>query len=101
MGARRPPYVFTELGVAMLSSVLNSAHAVQMNIVIMRTFVRMREVMASQKELSLKVDRIGEHVRQQGNAIALLADEIHHLKTTKEKPARRIGFLAAPSQRTL
>ncbi len=93
--------MFTELGVAMLSSVLNSSHAVQMNIVIMRTLVRMREVMASPKELALRVDRIGEHVRQQGSAIALLADEIQQMREPKEKPARKIGFLAAPTQRTL
>src|SRR5690348_8325474 len=44
MGLRRPPYVFTELGVAMLSSVLRSERAVQMNILIMRAFVRLREL---------------------------------------------------------
>ncbi|HTC79315.1 MAG TPA: hypothetical protein VK657_11925, partial [Terriglobales bacterium] len=48
------PYAFTELGVAMLSSVLNSARAIQMNIVIMRAFVRLREVLATHKALARK-----------------------------------------------
>ena len=60
MGLRRPPYAFTELGVAMLSSVLNSARAVQMNILIMRAFVRMREILATHKALAAKVDKLEE-----------------------------------------
>lgn len=52
MGLRRPPYAFTEQGVAMLSSVLNSKLAIQVNVAIMRTFVRLREMIISNKELA-------------------------------------------------
>lgn len=53
-GRRYRPYVFTELGVAMLSSVLNSERAVQMNIIVMRAFVKLRELMATHKDLARK-----------------------------------------------
>jgi hypothetical protein len=57
-GRRTPPYAFTELGVAMLSSVLNSERAVQINILIMRAFVRLRTLLATHKELARQVDEI-------------------------------------------
>ena len=55
-GRRYLPYVFSEHGVAMLSSVLNSKRAVQMNIVIIRAFIKLREVLATQKDLARKID---------------------------------------------
>src|SRR5467141_1520665 len=57
-GRRYLPYAFTELGVAMLSSVLNSARAVQMNILIMRAFVKLREVLASHQALARKIEKL-------------------------------------------
>jgi ORF6N domain len=57
-GRQTPPYVFTELGVAMLSSVLNSERAVQINILIMRAFVRLRTLLATSKELARRLDEI-------------------------------------------
>jgi hypothetical protein len=54
-GRRYPPYVFTEQGVAMLSSVLNSERAVKVNIEIMRTFVRLRQMLASNAELAVLI----------------------------------------------
>src|ERR1035441_3147216 len=60
-GRQTSPYAFTELGVAMLSSVLNSERAVQMNIIIMRAFVRMRELLASHKDLAEKVEKAGAY----------------------------------------
>lgn len=56
-GRRYPPFAFTEQGVAMLSSVLRSKRAVQMNIVIMRAFVRLREIMATHKELATRIGK--------------------------------------------
>jgi hypothetical protein len=65
MGFRRRPYAFTEQGVAMLSSVLTSRRAIDVNIAIMRAFVRMRQVLALNKELADKLDeverKLGEH----------------------------------------
>src|SRR5438067_12156329 len=62
---RSTPYAFTEQGVAMLSSVLNSQRAIEVNIAIMRAFVRLREILGSHKELARKLDdlerQVGEH----------------------------------------
>jgi hypothetical protein len=60
MALRRPPYAFTELGVAMISTVLRSKNAIQINIAIMRTFVKVREVVATHRDLARKVQ---EHDR--------------------------------------
>jgi hypothetical protein len=92
-GRRYLPYAFTELGVAMLSSVLNSERAVQMNIIIMRAFVRLREVLAGNKELAHRLEQVEAKLRQHGGAIGLLADEIRKLKQPPPVPPRpRIGF---------
>ena len=58
MGLRRPPYAFTEQGVAMLSSVLRSKQAVQVNVEIMRAFVRLREILSSQTKLAQRLDEL-------------------------------------------
>jgi hypothetical protein len=57
-GGRRTPFAFTELGVAMLSSVLNGERAVQMNMAIMRAFVRMRELIAGNKDIAARVEKL-------------------------------------------
>jgi hypothetical protein len=57
-GRRHPPYAFTEQGIAMLSSVLNSARAIQVNIAIMRTFVRLRQILATHEELALRLEHL-------------------------------------------
>lgn len=92
MGLRRPPYAFTELGVAMLSSVLNSKRAVQMNILIMRAFVQIRELLASNKELALRVEKLEAGQKDHASIIGILAEEIDQLKLIPEPPKRRIGF---------
>jgi hypothetical protein len=94
-GRRFPPYAFTELGVAMLSSVLKSARAVQMNIVIMRAFVRLREVVATHQELGRKVARLEVAQRRHESIIANVVDEIDRLRQPAlKKSRRRIGFIA-------
>src|SRR5258705_10439856 len=70
MGLRRPPYAFTELGVAMLSSVLNSERAVQMNILIMRAFVKLRELLAGNKEMARKTEQMETDQRHQSQTQA-------------------------------
>jgi hypothetical protein len=93
-GRRYLPYAFTEHGVAMLSSVLNSQRAVQMNITIIRAFIKLREVAAINQDVAQRLDRIEGKLRQHGGAIALLADEIRKLKQPPlEAPKRRIGFV--------
>ena len=92
MGLRRPPYAFTEHGVAMLSSVLKSARAVQMNILIIRAFVKMRELLASHKDLAMRVERLEANQKRHSSVIDILADEIDQIKKVPELPKRRIGF---------
>jgi hypothetical protein len=69
MGLRRRPYAFTELGVAMLSSVLKSDRAVRMNILIMRAFVGLREILASHKDLARAIEDMGRRQDEQAEQI--------------------------------
>ncbi|MDO8649394.1 MAG: ORF6N domain-containing protein [Candidatus Peregrinibacteria bacterium] len=90
-GRRYPPYAFTEQGVAMLSSVLHSDRAVEVNIEIMRAFVRLREMLASHKDLARKLaeleEKYDEHFRVVFDAIRQLMEPL-----TSRKKKRRIGF---------
>jgi ORF6N domain len=79
MGLRRPPYAFTELGVAMLSSVLTSDRAVRMNIRLMRAFVRMRELLATHKALAAKIEKLEAGHRDHAIAISLVATVVRTL----------------------
>lgn len=92
MGLRRPPYAFTEHGVAMLSSVLNSKRAVQMNILIIRAFVQIRELLASNKDLAARVEKLEAGQKEHGSIIGILAEEIDELKLLPDAPKRRIGY---------
>ena len=89
-GLRRRPYAFTEQGVAMLSSILRSERAVQVNVAIMRTFVRLREMLASNREL---VHRLDELERKYDARFRAVFDAIRKLmETSPIPPKRRIGF---------
>jgi hypothetical protein len=85
-------YAFTEEGVAMLSSVLNSPRAVQMNIAIMRAFVRLREVLSSHSELAAKLKELEDRVEKHDEHIRTLFSAIRQLMESPEKPKREIGF---------
>jgi len=84
------PYVFTEQGVAMLSSVLNSERAVQVNIEIMRAFVRLRELMSTHKDLARKLETLEKKYDAQ---FKVVFDAIRQLMTQPEPKKRKIGFL--------
>jgi phage regulator Rha-like protein len=86
------PYAFTEHGIAMLSSVLRSKRAVQMNIQIIRAFIRMREMLAEHKDLALRVDKLEAAQKRHVSVITLLANEIREMKNLPEPAKRRIGF---------
>jgi hypothetical protein len=89
-GIRRAnPYAFTEQGVAMLSSVLRSNRAVQVNIAIMRAFVKLREIIASDKELSKRLDKMEKKYDEQ---FKVVFEAIRELMTPQEPKRRRIGF---------
>ena len=92
-GRRYLPYVFTEQGVAMLSSVLNSERAVEINIEIMRAFVRLREMILSNKDLARKLDALERKFESHDVHIRSLFEAIRQLMTPPEPKKRRIGFL--------
>ena len=78
-GRRYLPYAFTEHGVAMLSSVLRSKRAVQMNIVIIRAFVRLREIFATHKDLAHAIEEIRRRQDEQGEQITSIIETINQL----------------------
>jgi ORF6N domain len=84
------PYAFTEQGVSMLSSVLRSTRAVQVNIEIMRAFVRLRELMATHKDL---VRRLNDMEKKYDAQFKVVFDAIRELMTPPEPRKRKIGFL--------
>jgi len=93
-GRRYAPYAFTEQGVAMLSTVLKSPHAIAVNIEIMRAFVRMRELLASNKELAQKLAELERKVDSHDQAIVGILKAIRELMHTPEPKKRPIGFTA-------
>jgi len=86
------PYAFTEQGVAMLSSVLNSDRAIKVNIEIMRAFVRLRQMLSSNRELAKRLDELE---RKYDAQFKVVFDAIRELMrpSEPEPPKKRIGFL--------
>jgi hypothetical protein len=91
-GRRRRPYAFTEQGVAMLSSVLNSERAVKVNIAIMRAFVKLRETLDTNRELARKFAELERRVGKHDEEITAVLEAIRQLMAPPEKPRREIGF---------
>jgi len=91
-GRRYAPYAFTEQGVAMLSSVLRSARAVQVNIAIMRTFVRLREMLATNQKLRRKIE---DMEKQYDTKFQIVFATIESMLEEEEGPKRGIGFHAS------
>jgi hypothetical protein len=89
MGLRYPPYAFTENGVAMLSSILNSERAMMVNIQIMRTFTRLREIIASHKDLAR---RLNDLEKKYDGQFKIVFDALRALMAPPMKPKRKIGF---------
>ena len=93
MGLRRPPFAFTEQGVAMLSSVLRSRRAVQVNIEIMRAFVRLRRILAVNAELARRLDEVESHLGKHDEQFSDVIRAIRQLMEPPARPPRRqIGF---------
>ena len=99
MGLRKLPFVFTEQGVAMLSSVLNSDTAIEVNIQIIRIFTRLREVLITQKDLLLKMEKLEKmmlHQNQRTNKheeeIQLIFNALKQLLTPPQEPRKAMGF---------
>ncbi len=86
------PYAFTEQGVAMLSSVINSERAIQVNIAIMRAFVKLRQILSANKELAGKLKELEQRIEKHDTEIHAIFEAIRQLMTPLDKPKRRIGF---------
>jgi hypothetical protein len=92
MGLRYAPYVFTEQGVAMLSSVLNSPKAIAVNIKIIRVFTKIREMLFNNKDLLLRMEKIERKLSSQNKNIEIVFQYLDELIEKKEKPVTKIGY---------
>jgi phage regulator Rha-like protein len=100
-GRRYQPYAFTEHGVVMLSSVLNSARAIQMSIIVVNAFVRMRELIAANKDLAARIEKL-EHGQDRTVSVIevlvedidRLGEEVRQMTALPESQKRSIGFLS-------
>ncbi len=88
-GRRYPPFAFTEQGIAMLSSVLHSERAINVNIAIMRAFVKLRELLLTNKELNSKLQKIEAKYDKQ---FRVVFEVLQQLMETPAKPRKEIGF---------
>lgn len=91
-GRRSAPHAFTEQGVAMLSSILRSKRAIQVNIAIIRTFVKLRQMLALHLELAAKLAKLEKKIIHQDARIQNVFDAIRELTAPPGKPKPRIGF---------
>jgi len=90
-GRRSLPFAFTELGILMLSSVLSSERAIQVNIRIMRIFIRLKEMLMSNKDLLLQVQKMEKELAHNGQNINLIFDYLKQFQS-KNKSRKRVGF---------
>ena len=92
-GVRRStPYAFTEPGIAMLSSILRSERAVKVNILIMRTFIKLREILSTHKELAQKLKELELRIDQHDEEIKSIIDALNQLLSPPPEPKRKMGF---------
>jgi hypothetical protein len=91
-GRRHRPYAFTEQGIAMLSSVLNSERAIKVNIAIMRAFVKLRQMLYTNRELASKFSELERRVGKHDEEIAAILEAIRQLMAPPDRSRREIGF---------
>jgi hypothetical protein len=93
-GRRKPPYVFTEHGVLMLSSVLNSKKAIAVNIQIMRIFTKLREMLTDNLHMKLEIEEIKKKISNQSKNIELVFSYLDELVDKKDnpEPRKQIGY---------
>ena len=92
--SRALPHAFTEHGALMLGNVLNSSHAVEVCLLVVRAFVQLRQLLPAHKELATKLDELERKVTSHDQAIAGLIDAIRQLMQSPSSPSRGIGFTA-------
>ena len=93
-GRRYLPHVFTEQGIAMVSSILHSPRAIQVNIQIMRTFVKLRELMISHKDLAQKIHNLERKFKEHDKNFVIVFEAIKQLLKPSARPKKQIGFHA-------
>lgn len=93
-GRRKPPLAFTEQGIAMLSSVLNSRRAVEVNIMIMRTFIQMRQILISNKDLEIKLKELEAKYEEHDYELTLVFESIRKLMSIRSIPRKRVVGLS-------
>jgi phage regulator Rha-like protein len=91
-GTRKLPYAFTEQGVAMLSSVLHSDRAIEVNIAIMRAFVKLREILSTHKDLVKKLEDLERKYESHDKHIKIVFDAIRQLMAEPKKKKYKVGF---------
>jgi len=91
-GKRKIPFVFTEHGALMAASVLNSQKAIEMSILIVRVFVKLRGIISTHKQLATKLAELERKLSTHDEQIVILFEAIRELMTPPTKPKRRIGF---------
>jgi len=94
-GRRSLPYAFTEPGVAMLSSVLNSERAIEVNITIMRAFIRLRQMLESNEDLNRKFAAVIRKLATHDKYLKIVFDELKKLSERPTAPRKQIGFKPA------
>ena len=94
------PRAFTEQGVAMLSSVLNSERAIEVNIAIVRAFVHLRKMIVSHKELAKKLQELEHHIKNHDEEIQAIFEAIQQLISLPEDSRKKIGFTAKDAQKS-
>ncbi len=99
MGLRRTPFAFTEHGALMAATVLNSPRAVETSVYVVRAFVRLRELLASNKELARRLDQLERKLGSHDQAIAGLVNTIRNLMSPPEFKRRPIGFVTSDEKK--
>ena len=92
MGLRHTPFCFTKQGLTMLSCILNSQRAIEMNIMIIRIFTKLREMLVTHKDILLKLEQIEKKVAKHDQSIQLIFSALKQLLNPPQKPRQRIGF---------
>lgn len=92
MGMRYRPFAFTEHGILMLSSILNTDRAIKVNIRIMRIFIKMREMLQSHKELLEKLEQLEKRVTGHDVSMKLIFNSLRRFLQNQNPPRTRIGF---------
>jgi hypothetical protein len=97
-GRRYLPYAFTEHGPIMAATVLNSKRAIEMSVFVVRAFVRMRELLANNRQLAAKINQLEHRLETHDSAIQELIEAIKELMAPAGAPRRKIGFQLPPAK---